>query len=438
VSLSGAQTVWAKPAAKRVSFIGALGGAPWAVADQMAISAANFVTVVLLARGLSQADFGGFTLVYSVLLFANSLQSGLITQPHNILGATRRGTDYSRYTTSTAVSQLVLAALVSALGLASWALALLVGWDAAPLLLAMAPALAAWQLQEFVRRVLYTEGRLAAALVNDLVSYGGLVLALLVLRRLALLTGPPVLYAHAVMFALAAALGWWQLRDRFRGGFDPAVVRENWHFGKWLAGGEVVGQWLSTQLFVYLTAALLGAAAAGVLKAVHTIFGPTRVLAYVFNTLLPIRFSRALGAGGQGALGAQLSLAFLLSIPPLGGYCLLAAVLSGPLLRWLYGDKYAGYDAVLVLYAVGTFLGYMVLIISAALRAQRRSRVVFTNRLYSTLISTPIGVLLILTLGVRGAVLGMILTALILCLLSWHTYRQPPAGEPISPGGECE
>ena len=134
-------------------------------------------------------------------------------------------------------------------------------------------------------------------------------------------------------------------------------------------------------------------------------------------------------------MSSQLSLAFLLSIPPLGGYCLLAAVLSGPLLRWLYGDKYAGYDAVLALYAVGTFLGYMVLIISAALRAQRRSRIVFTNRLYATLISTPIGILLILALGVRGAVLGMILTAAgslspflahLSALPGWRT--DPPGG----------
>ena len=36
----------------------------------------------------------------------------------------------------------------------------------------------------------------------------------------------------------SAALGWWQLRDRFSGGFDPAVIRENWHFGKWLAGAR--------------------------------------------------------------------------------------------------------------------------------------------------------------------------------------------------------
>ena len=60
-----------------------LGKAPWAVADQLLISATNFATMVLLARGLSQEAFGSFTLIYSVLLFANSLQSGLITKPHN-------------------------------------------------------------------------------------------------------------------------------------------------------------------------------------------------------------------------------------------------------------------------------------------------------------------------------------------------------------------
>jgi O-antigen/teichoic acid export membrane protein len=393
----------------------------------MAISAANFVTMVLLARGLTQDDFGGFTLVYSVLLFANSLQSGLVTQPHNILGATRCGEDYIRYTTSTAVSQLVLAAIVALLSLVSWAIALLSGWDAAPLLLAMAPAMTAWQLQEFVRRVLYTEGRLAAAFMNDLVSYGGLALAILLLWRLEVLAGPQVLYAHAVAFALAAALGCWQMRDNFTGTFDPAVVRENWHFGKWLAGGDIVGQWLSTQLFVYLAAAMLGAAAAGVLKAIHTIFGPTRVLAYVFNTLLPIKFSRTLHAGGQAALHMQLTQAFLVAVPLLGGYCLLAAVLSGPLLRLLYGDKYVGHTAVLVLYAASTFLSYVVMIISAALRAQRLTRFVFTSRLHATLITAPVGMLLIWSLGVPGAVLGMILTSFVLSFLSWRAYRLDPA-----------
>ena len=36
---------------------------------------------------MSPWQFGGFTLIYSILLFANCVQSGLITQPHNIFCA---------------------------------------------------------------------------------------------------------------------------------------------------------------------------------------------------------------------------------------------------------------------------------------------------------------------------------------------------------------
>jgi O-antigen/teichoic acid export membrane protein len=418
--------------------LGSLGKAPWAVGDQMVISAANFATMVLLARGLSRGEFGDFTLVYSALLFANSLQSGLVTQPHNILGATRRGEDYLRYTTSTAASQALLAAVGALLCLVAWGVARMAAWDVAPLLLALAPAMAAWQLQEFARRVLYTEGRVAAAFANDLLSYGGLALAIAALWRQGVLTGPHALYSHAAAFALAGILGCWQLRRRLTGGFDLSVVRENWHFGKWLAAGDIVGQWLSTQLFVYLAAAMLGAAAAGILKAVHTVFGPTRVLIYVFNTLLPIRFARTLADEGKPALHAQLIAAFLAAVPLLGGYCLLAAVFSGPLLRLLYGSTYAGYPSVLALYAAFTFISHSIIIISAALRAQRLSRFIFTSRLSSTLMTAPFGCLLIHALGIHGAVLGMILTASVLSCLSWRAYRRAAPAGPVPSNDECE
>src|SRR5678815_3258175 len=77
-----------------------LGKNLWALADQVLISGANFVTMLLAFRGMGEARFGEFTLIYTALLFANMMQSALITQPHNVLGATRKGLDYIRYTTS--------------------------------------------------------------------------------------------------------------------------------------------------------------------------------------------------------------------------------------------------------------------------------------------------------------------------------------------------
>jgi len=63
----------------------------WAMGDQVLISGANFLTTVLIARALSPASFGTFTLVYSALLLANIFQSTLITQAHNVLAAKPKG-----------------------------------------------------------------------------------------------------------------------------------------------------------------------------------------------------------------------------------------------------------------------------------------------------------------------------------------------------------
>ena len=127
---------------------------------------------------MSPAEFGGFTLIYSILMFANCVQSGLITQPHNIFGANRRGADYVRYTASTAAAQLVLALGFALLTLLAWLIARAYRWEPGSSLPHLVLPLLAWQFQEFLRRVLYTEGRLTAVLVNDAISYGGQAVAI--------------------------------------------------------------------------------------------------------------------------------------------------------------------------------------------------------------------------------------------------------------------
>ena len=102
----------------------------WALADQFLISGTNFLTMILVARGLkSVSDFGVFVLVYSILLFSNSIQMALITQPHNVLGESRRGTDYVRYTASTAFNQLVLVLVLASFVFGAWGIGLAILCD---------------------------------------------------------------------------------------------------------------------------------------------------------------------------------------------------------------------------------------------------------------------------------------------------------------------
>lgn len=396
----------------------------WAIADQMLISGTNFVTMILMARGLeSAADFGVFVLVYSILLFSNSLQMALVTQPHNVLGVSRIGRDYVRYTSSTAFNQLGLVLVLATLVLVAWVISKYIGWQDAPMLLAMAPTIIAWQLQEFMRRVLYTERRTSIAFALDVVSYGGQALAISALWWNNRLTGSAALYAITAASTISILIGFWKLRSSLALQYDLQVTKENWHFGKWLAGGYLIGNWLSSQLLVFLAAGLLGTWAAGILRAIHTVFGPMRILAQAFSATLPTKLAKTLQSEGPTGFGREVARAFLVVIPLFGVYCILVALLSGQILTFAFGNAYAGYEGVLVLYSFSAFVSYLTIVFSANLRATRRTRSIFMCELCATLVVVPVSGLLIPILGLYGVVFGMIFTDLLLLGLYCWTYR---------------
>jgi O-antigen/teichoic acid export membrane protein len=402
-----APPLWAKLAGKLA------GRNVFALADQVLISGANFLTVVLPKRAMSPDEFGSFSLIYSVLLLANIVQSTLLTQPHNVLAATREGDDYRRYTTSTGWAQLILASVEALVMLAVAMGAYARHSTLAPMLLAMVPAIVAWQLQEFCRRVLYTEGKFAAAFWNDVVSYGGQVLAVVALYAAELstksdwLNGTTALYALAATSAVAAGYGLWQIRGSLYRTFDTSAVRENWVFGRWLLGGEML-QWVSSlQMYMWLTADLLGVAAAGDLRLAQTLFGPMRIFTFYLGNVLPIRFSRELGTSGSAGVHRMFVKACGQVLPLLAAYCVAVAVFRGPLIRLASGSKFAGPTSVLSLYALYTFVSYLPVLLASVLTAKRITWPVFMANVYGAVLALPIGWYLIRWLKEPGAPVAM-------------------------------
>jgi O-antigen/teichoic acid export membrane protein len=410
-------------------------GRDWsAIADQALISGANFVTMILVAWGLGgPTEFGMFTLVYSALLFANIFQSALVTQPHNVLGTSRHGGDYAAYTSSILLLQILLAgseAIVAlVVAIAGWRL----GWANTPLLFALAPSIVAWQLQEFIRRVLYTEGRHAAAFINDLISYGGQMLLIAAMwlidrnRGTHWLSGASVLYVLAVTSLAAAVLGVWQIRSGLTCQFSVAAWRENWQFGKWLAGSELLTWCSSVQMYLYLAAAVLGLTVTGDLKAAQVLFGPTRVLAYYLDTVLPIRFARMIAAGGGKSVGAGMARVLSKIVAPLACYCAFVAILARPLLKLTFGQKFAGASTILALYSGYAFLTYLQLVAAAGLKAQRKTHYIFGGSACGVVIALLGGLALSAWLGTNGILIAMIVAALVVTILYFSAFRRTNA-----------
>lgn len=409
------------------------GRGPWGLADQALISGTNFVTIVFAGRGLGKAGLGEFTLVYNGLLFANMIQMALITQPHNVLGTGRDAKKYAGYTASTAVAQLAIALVEAVLALALLGVARADGWHSQSLLLALVPAIVAWQFQEFFRRVLYTEGRMGAAFLNDLISYAGQAVWIVALWWLdrgkpagaaLALTPTAAMYVLAITSAGAALLGAGQINRSLRGRVRVGDWLENWRFGKWLLGSEILTYCSSLPMYMYLVGAFISDEATGDLKAAQTLFGPARVISFYLATVLPIRFAAALSGGGERQLNRQVKSTALRVLPILGAFCLLIALFASPAML-VFGRSFHGNPRVLAIYSIIAFLSYVQMVLAASLTARRKTHCIFLGSACGAVVTLALSVLLIRMLGIDGALLAMILTGVAVTGVFWLTNRLP-------------
>jgi len=405
----------------------------WSMADQALISATNFVTMVLLARNLSPSAFGAFTLAYTALLFANSLQAALITQPHNVIGATRTGEDYVSYTTATAGMQLALA-LACGLVCAVGAIVLdALDVSASRLLLALAPAIVVWQLQEFVRRVLYTKQNVIGALVNDGISYGGQLVGVVALWRMGSLTEVRAILVLAITSAAATVVGLWQIRDHLtvhvmRGAWRTALA-DNWRMGKWLTGSTLL-YWMSAQMYPILTAGFVSVAAAGALRATQTILSPTHILIRAVDAIATPRAAREFQQGEKAALWRLLRQLMAVSAAVMALYCITSAAFSRELLGLFYGDPYSRYWWLLAVFSVTYFLLYLQTPVSIGLRAMGLTHPMFRAHVATTILILTLGVAAVARFGLIGSAAGMICHGLLLnAVLWWHFHNAAKSPE---------
>jgi O-antigen/teichoic acid export membrane protein len=403
----------------------------WGILDQALVSGVNFLTIILLARALAPADLGYFVLAFTILQSAGTLQAALITRPHNVLGAVRRGREYVDYSTTAVAAQFGLTSALALLVVAAAGIAYAAGFSRGLLFLALVPALVCWQFQELGRRMLYTGERLAAAFANDVLSYGSQAVALIVLWQLDLLTGARALLTLAAAFAVGAVVLAWQLRPTLSGRLSASSLSANWHFGKWLGVAEV-GNWFSTQFYIYLGAVIVGPVASAALKAGQTLLGPISVFLTFVTSYLPIVFARELESSGTIGRETRRSLAMIL--PVVVPYCLVMGLFAEPVLEFVYGSEYGQYSDVVQLFALYYVLLTLSTVAIAALSAKGMTRDVFVGQAAGAGLSLGFGWLLLREAGPAGGVLGMLLSWTLATALFLRALRAAPEGR-AAPGG---
>ncbi len=434
------RTLWARwglPIVNLLSGQGAREGYLAAV-DQGVISASNFLATIILARNVTPTELGVYGVGFVALRLVRSFQEGLVVQPLNVFGAAMDAASFRRYATSSTLLQVFLAiasSLAAALG--GWLLIITGNDTAGPALFWLWFAFLWWQLQEHIRRMLYTRGLLSAAVINTVLANALRLILMLWWVPQGKLSG--IYGLHAIGWGSLGAMlpGLWAARSYWTRDF--ANLKEtwsrNWGLGRWLLGGSLAN-WVAVEFYPVLTAGMISFAAAGAYRALQNLVAPIHLLLRATDTFLTPRAARLFDQNGQGALGLTLRRIYLVSGIPILGVLAIAMLFPVPLLRLLYGETYLSYSDSMILMALFYALLYAYYPLQTAFKAARLTRPIFLANLVAIGAMFTVGIWAILRWGVAGTIAGQALNALIVTLVLWVTWIRrsaaPPSGSKIS------
>ena len=392
--------------------------------DQGVISAANFLATVILARNVDPTELGVYGVGFISLHLVRSFQEGFVIQPLNVYGASMDETTFKRYATSSSIIQVLLAILSALIvAVSGWVLTVLGNDTAGPALFSLWLAFLWWQLQEYVRRMLYTRGAVFTAVINTVVANTVRLVLMILWATQSKLSGIAGLYAIAWGALVALIPGIWSTQAYWTKDFLSIKVtwQRNWGFGRWVLGGTLAN-WVAVEFYPVLTAGLISFAAAGAYRALQNLVAPIHLLLRATDTFLTPRAANIYEKNGQRALSRTLRLIYLAAGIPILAILIVAMTFPKQLLHLVYGDTYLAYSDGVVLMALFYALWFAYWPLQTIFKAARLSRPIFVANLVAILLMFTVGIWMILRWGVYGTIAGQALNSLIVGLILWGTW----------------
>jgi O-antigen/teichoic acid export membrane protein len=301
--------------------------------DQVLSSASNVLTVVLVGRASSADQFGRFALAYAVLTLVVTLNRAYLGNRVSLSSSDEQ----ARSATATAIGGVL--ALAPAMMLAVWVVARISG-GAGSLVLLVALAAPVICLQDLLRFGAVASHRPGVAVLSD-----GIWTAFLAVPLLLSVAPTPVqavaTWGVGAVVAAVVALARLGLRPRIVEGWR--ALRHHDPVGRSLVFGRLATTSASL-IAISVSAAIIGATAAGSLRGASTLLGPLNaIFALVPLSLTPMLVRRP--RSGDLKVCAAVALGLVSLVLVWGGALLL--LLPPELGAKVLGSSWAGARSVL-------------------------------------------------------------------------------------------
>jgi O-antigen/teichoic acid export membrane protein len=405
------------------------------ILDQIIVSGSNFITGIILVRGLGLHEFGQFTVAYAFLLLANSVQLSFISSPMITLASlcSTEG-ERRRFVRGMFGVLLIFCAITASATVATGITYIALHGD--PALARIIPAFSAsvvlYVAQDWLRRYYFTAGKAAASIWNDSISYLGQVLLLCLLLWLHRLTIESAFWTIALTSGIAFASG--AILERMGCTFDE--TRDAFQQSRRSSidlGISNQLQWLVYQGAMLVGASVAGAQAAGGVRATQNVVGPVNVVYQAMENIVPIRAAEEMRRGG-----AQSAAAFLFRFGFAGFVVLLVAfsavsLFSDSFLVFFYGRQLRAYAGVLNLQLLYFLLAWPVRQFTFLFRTIKNTTPILISSIVAALISLSFVYPMVHTFGALGIVIAAVAGQtgnLLYLIFAWMRLTRRADAEP--------
>ncbi|WP_432510354.1 MATE family efflux transporter [Kineococcus sp. SYSU DK001] len=248
----------------------------WNVGDQLISSGSNFLIQIVIARSVSEDDFGTFAIVFSIFSVATGFFRALSTSPVGMRYAGADDREFARVTAGAAGATLVGSLL---LGLALVLLGLLAPFSTvlSHSLVALGLIVPGLLMQDAWRQLLFARLRPAAACVLDGAWCVLQFVAVLILFTGGVTSVPAYVVAWGATALAASFVGLGAMRTLPSPRGAVRWVREQFSLTRYLVPEYVLLQ-SGAQLAVFVVAGVAGTVAAGALRGANMLTVPATIL----------------------------------------------------------------------------------------------------------------------------------------------------------------
>jgi len=405
----------------------------WSLCDQVLVSGTRFGIALILARNLSQDDFGAYVIGITIYLVLGVFQSGLICHPLTVLGAPMKGPEFRGYVSCLIRVQtiaglfLVIAGLVSVRALPS----LGSGINLQEIVLGLTACIFFAQMQEFIRRVLFTKLSAAKVFANDLLCYLPQIIGTVLMAKangyFVGLAVPPLSGQHVFLLmgcasSAAGLLGLWQIRNTMNWPprHNSVMLIRTWQFGRWGLVHQISGVFLMRANHIIL-GLFGGLSKVAVLEASRLLVAPILFMSQGVGNILGPRAAGKYVQGGQSGLGRLVAATYKYWGLGCGLYALVLAMAPRFWLVLLLSEKYQGTSLILFMWLAQTIGQAMSYPSEMGFYAVRRPDIVTKSSMLTAVMVVSFSFPLIWKMGIQGAILAMLVGSI--CLAVWLAFR---------------